>query len=345
MFDRHVSDRLAPYLDGGLSAAETRRVEAHLERCSRCRTELEQAQSGAGLIRHLPEVAAPESVWRSIEAGLDLPAPQPSSFRFTNWRFVTAALVASLAAGAGAYWYFPRQVRWEVERVDGAPTVGSIGVGEWLETDGSSRARIKVGEIGSLEVEPNSRIRMTVAQPNEHRLTLARGEISAEVSAPPRLFFVDTASSTAVDLGCAYTMKVNENGFGLLRVTLGRVSLEWGGRESLVPAGASCQTRPHIGPGTPYVNTASELLQEALSGFDFDQAGSAAISVIVAEARLPDTLTLWHMLSRVDESQRPRVLDAITAMVPLPAWIDREKTLKLDPESLRRLKDELAANW
>ena len=34
-------------------------------------------------------------------------------------------------------------------------------VGEWLQTDASSRAKIGVGEIGTVEVEPNSRIRLS----------------------------------------------------------------------------------------------------------------------------------------------------------------------------------------
>ena len=43
-----------------------------------------------------------------------------------------------------------------------------------------------------------------------------------------------------VDLGCAYHVQVDEQGTGQLTVTDGWTSLEWHGRESLVPAGASC---------------------------------------------------------------------------------------------------------
>src|SRR4029077_20628692 len=131
---------------------------------------------------------------------------------------------------------------------------------EWLQTDATSRARIGIGEIGTVEVEPNSRVRLIAATSNEHRLALARGESSAVVTAPPRLFFVDLPTSTAVDLGCAYRMKTDESGSGLLRVTAGWVALEWKDRESLVPAGASCRTRSGDGPGTPYFNDAPEAL-------------------------------------------------------------------------------------
>jgi len=299
----------------------------------------------------LPVVKAPDAVWRSILASLETEAA-PARIGFRRWQFAAAF---SLLIGVAGAWYLTRlqSPSWEVVRLDGAPSVGSkrvtdtgrIAVGEWLQTDASSRARIGVGEIGTVEVEPNSRIRLIAAAPNEHRLSLARGEISAVVSAPPRLFFVDTPASTAVDLGCAYRMKTDESGSGLLRVTAGWVALEWKGRESLVPAGASCRTKPRAGPGTPYFSDASEALQEGLASFDFEKGGSESLRVIRGEARVRDTLTLWHLLSRVDPDERVRVFDRMVELAPLPQGISREKVLELDKDTLQRWSQELAWKW
>ncbi len=298
-------------------------------------------------VRNLPVAEAPASIWSSIEVALDRPPRRAPGLIL---RYGAALVVLIAAVG---YWYStrPPKPRWEVERLDGSPSVGasrlngtgSIAVGEWLQTDAASRARIKVGDIGMVEVEPNTRLRLAAARPNEHRLTLAHGDISATVSAPPRLFFVDTSSSTAVDLGCAYTMHVDDAGSGLLRVTLGWVSLEWEGRESMVPAGAQCRTRPKIGPGTPYFEDASERLQQALAGFDFEKAGT--LDTILAESRVRDTLTLWHLLARVDPGDRTRVFDRIAALTPLPPGVSREKALLLDPETLKLWREELAWKW
>ena len=198
-------------------------------------------------------VKAPDQIWLSIQAALDA----KKTVRFPWWQLAAASLAA-----VGLIAYFttrPPKATWDIVRLDGAPSLdsrplngaGKIEVGDWLQTDAASRGRINIGTIGTVDVEPDSRVRLVVARPNEHRLALARGEISALVSAPPRLFFVDLPAGTAVDLGCAYKMKVDDSGAGLLRVTLGWVSLDWGGRESLVPAGANCRTRPGSGPGTP----------------------------------------------------------------------------------------------
>jgi len=185
---------------------------------------------------------------------------------------------------------------------------------------------------------------LVAASPTEHRLTLARGEISATVTAPPRLFLVDTPASTAVDLGCAYKMKTDESGDGVLRVTAGWVSLEWKGRESLVPAGAECRTRSGTGPGTPYFADAPEALQEALAAFDF-RGGPDALAIILNQARVRDTLTLWHLLSRVDPADRVRVFNRMVDLVPLPSGVSREKALQLDSATLKSWREELAWKW
>jgi hypothetical protein len=214
-----------------------------------------------------------------------------------------------------------------------------------LQTDDSSRARISVGNIGTVELAPGTQVQVLASRPDEQRLKLARGEIAASVSAPPRLFFVDTPASTAVDLGCAYTMNADPNGNGLLRVTLGWVSLEWKGRESLVPAGASCRTRPKIGPGTPYFDDASQRFRDVLADFDFGRGGESAVDIVLSEARVRDTLTLWHLLSRVQPAERRRVYDRMVALVPLPKGISGERTLQLDPSALKLWREELAWKW
>jgi predicted anti-sigma-YlaC factor YlaD len=351
VFTRHVFERLAPYLDGELSSLDVEAMERHVRGCARCRAEYERVRFGAALLEHLPLLQAPEAIWQSIEAGSRQSArsrlPRPA------WRrpAVAAAVVALLSVGLLLVVGRPAP-RWDVARLDGAPAVaarhisgvGKVGVGEWIETDSGSRASVKIGAIGDVEVQPNTRIRVVAARRDEHRLALARGEIRARITAPPRLFFVDTASGTAVDLGCEYVLDTDEDGFGLLRVTKGWVAFQWNGLESLVPAGARCETRPHAGPGVPYFDDAPEALKQAVASFAFEKAGSDVLGVILAESHVRDTLTLWHLVSRVDMADRGRLYDRISALTPVPG-VTREQVLKLDPDTLRHWKNELAWTW
>ena len=156
---------------------------------------------------------------------------------------------------------------------------------------------------------------------------------------------MDTASGTAVDLGCEYTLNTDEDGSGLLRVTKGWVAFEWKGLESLVPAGAMCRTEAAVGPGIPYFEDAPESLQHALEGFGYEKTANDSLSVILAASRVRDTLTLWHLLRRVEVGDRARIYDRIAALTPVPAGVSRERALRLDPETLNRWKEELAWTW
>jgi anti-sigma factor RsiW len=341
VFTRHVSRQLAQYCDGQLTAAEARAVERHLVSCARCCAERDEIQFTAGVLRQLTSVTAPASVWNGIAARLGQPAAGV-------WRPVPALvyLLALVVTGAAAYWFARPSVDepWTVSRLDRAGTT-RMAEGEWLETEPAGRARIAIGAIGTVDVEPQTRVRLGPAGPTEYRLSLARGTINARIAAPPRLFFVETPASTVVDLGCAYTVNVDDSGRGSLQVTEGWASLEWNARESLVPAGAQCAIRPAVGPGTPYFTDASANLRQALDDLDFGDGGAAALSVVLAESRVRDTLTLWHLLSRVAPSQRPRVYERIAELTPVPPGVSREKALQLDAATLKHWREELAWRW
>jgi hypothetical protein len=343
---------LAAYLDGQLAPEARARVEADLASSERLRVELEQIREGMESMRALPLVEAPDRLWAAIEASLDRPLTgREAPFR---WRLAFgAAALAAFAAVALWYAYAGRGEAWQVTRLAGSPSVASerivesarIRRGEWVETDGSSRARIRVGEIGTIDVAPNTRLTVLAARPAEHRLELSGGEIHATILAPPRLFFVETPSGTAVDLGCEYTLRCDRLGDGILQVQAGWVAFEHEDRESLVPAGASCRLRSGAGPGIPYFEDAPVALVESVEAFDSGAGAVGAVGAILAAARMRDTLTLWHLLSRVAPDERIRVYERMAALSPPPDGLSRERVLALDPGSLTRWREELAWTW
>lgn len=343
MSGRHVIDRLAAFADGQLDVADTGRVDAHLSTCGRCRAAFEGHQFAAALLRELPPAQAPSRVWASVDAARSLPTTRGAAGSPRAWRVAYPAIAVVLFAAIAVWLSAPRSQPWDVVRVDAGEQ--RLVAGAWVDTAAGNTARLRIGEIGTVEVAPGSRMQLVSARPEEHRLNLAHGKISAEIVAPPRIFFVETPASTVVDLGCAYTMEVDQDGVGLLRVTGGWAALEWGERESLVPAGASAPTRPEVGPGTPAFDDASDRLRRALLDFDFGPSGRAALDVVLTEARDRDTLTLWHLMWRVEVTERARVFERIVALTPLPAGVDRDRALALEPDTMRRWRDELAWTW
>lgn len=348
LWTRHVLHRIAAFADEAVTPVERTRIEAHVTTCASCRAALHSHQAVAAVLQQLTPSAAPADLWPSIEAALDQSARRRTDERTWLARPVTAMAVAALlvAGAVGTWWVSSRPAAWDVVRMDSrlAPRVAQ---GQWLETDAVSTTAIRIGEIGRVDLAPGTRLQLLTARPNEHRLNLARGRISVEIVAPPRVFFVETPTSTVVDLGCAYTMELDADGGGTLQVTQGWAALEWGDRASLVPAGASATTRPSLGPGTPSFDDATEALRLALEVFDFGPPANrgAALAIALAEARDRDTLTLWHLLSRVNPDDRVRVFDRMVSLTPLPAGVSRDQALALDPGTLQRWREELAWTW
>lgn len=296
------------------------------------------------VLRQLPVVKAPDAIWNSIAASLNAPVRTPERRLWLRWAFAMAVTVVVM--GVTLYWRLASRPKWEVTLTSaGVTSKEAVHAGEWLQTDASSTAEMHVGSIGTVEVAPRTRLRVVTTRPDEHRISLQHGEIKATISAPPKLFFVDTKSATAIDLGCQYTMKVDDYGNGVLNVTLGWVAFEWQGRESLVPAGAQCRTHANAGPGTPYFEDAPARLTSALENFDFANGGETSIRSILADARPRDTLTLWHLLSRINPTLREQVFDRMVMFSPLPKGVTRDKVLALDPDTLKLWKDELAWTW
>jgi len=233
---------------------------------------------------------------------------------------------------------------WSVElteaAADSSPAASSpkrkmqMQIGEAFETNRISTANIAVADIGRLELEPMTRLRLLQSAAERKRIALEHGTIHVTVWASPGEFVVDTSSAVVVDLGCMYTLSIKENGNGLLRTTLGWVGFQSNGHESLIPAGAAAATYAGSGPGLPFFEDASDEFRSAVSQFDSSKESSkqrfAAQEVILREARPRDGLTLWHLLSRVSEVDRQAVFERLSMLVPPPARVAREGILRLD---------------
>src|SRR5688572_23115038 len=363
MYSKHVTKDISAYCHGELSVDDSRRFAEHILSCAKCRGEFEEIKLGIKLAEELPQLTARPDLWSLIQPSLGAELKESPRNRAFQLRVaaVAAVLLVVVSLGVWRFWGegFKNRLEkgsWQVQSLEGAPRIGSkriaeagrLGVGEWLETDGGSRAQIEVGSIGTVDIDENTRVRLLETEPTEHRLELARGKMSATMWAPPRLFFVDTPSAVAADLGCAYTLEVDDHGAGKWRVTSGWVALEWKGRESIVPAGAACETKPGVGPGTRYFEDAAALFSTALArlGFAEDPAAAKdALTWVLNQARPRDTLALWHLLARVNEADRVRVYETIAKFVAPPAGVTREGVLQLDRAMLERWKTELELSW
>jgi hypothetical protein len=308
--------------------------------------EIQKLESTLGRFRH--DRPAPD--FRNLDQpGLTLPQPRRSRRSFAIV-FACLATAAALAVMAVQYANSTRSISlrepaWLVATQAGTPFIGANGiggdgksaplrVGQTLVTDRNSRASISDGATGEVEVDPDTRLRAVESRYGTKRLALDRGTIHAQIWAPAGRFIVDTSSAVAVDLGCVYTLHVDDSGDGLLQTSFGWVGFKLDGHESFIPTGAACATHPNSGPGTPYFEDSSAKFRQALAQFDSAAATpaekSTALGIVLAEARKRDAFTLWHLLTRVEESDRSCVYDLLAVLSPPPSEITRDGILRLD---------------
>ena len=311
--------------------------DAEIQRLERVLEEFRATNLVAPALPHIG-FASQHSFWRTLIC-LNVWAPRFAAATLT-FAAITIALVLSSREST------PRRDTdgWSVELTEAQPdsssTAGTpkrktqLQIGEAFETDRASKASIAVADIGRLEVEPMTRLRLLQSAEGHKRVALDHGTIQATIWAPPGEFVMDTPSAAAVDLGCMYTLHIDESGSGLLRTTLGWVGFQSRGHESFIPAGAAAATYAQIGPGLPYFEDATDAFRSAVSQFDQANEASAqratAQQVILREAKPRDALTLWHLLTRASEIDRPAVYDRLAALAPPPPGVTLEGILRLD---------------
>jgi ferric-dicitrate binding protein FerR (iron transport regulator) len=342
---RHVDELLTAYVHNELHGTELERVDAHLRDCRECRQELERIRSITELLGAAPALRSRDN-WQEIDRQLSTPARSTGLLRTA----VAGALLVAIASFIVSRPPSPAPAsRPGLDILDARGSVllanqpyragTQLQSGQSLCTGDEGTTRLAIGSIGEVELKPNTVATLVSTGPEQHRLRLTRGEISAHVSAPPRLFVIETPAAEAVDLGCAYTLRVDDAGDTILTVTTGWVSLERDGTESMVPAGWSCKTVQGQGIGTPRCGTAPPAFRQALDEFDRTRA-CMSLERALGAARKADSLSLWHLLPRTT-SHRSQVLAQIKKLVGLPSDCTQDSILKLDPVAMESLRQSI----
>jgi hypothetical protein len=305
-----------------------------------------------------PEIARLEALLRPLAykpepLRADTVALPAAPFRYRRWLTAAAALLV-VATGVVVARRTPTVAPWQVAAREGAPVVrsadgdvsrGALANGGAVETDATSSARLSVGRIGTVDLGPDSRLRLLEAGTSEHRLSLERGTMHAMIDAPPRYFLVETASALAVDLGCVYTLSADERGNGMLVVEEGEVELERGEIRAAVLAGNSAAIRAGVGPGLPHPTRAGPSLQRAVAAYDANPTGDGALDAVLAAADRQSTITLWHLLQRESPAGRARVYERLASLAPPPASVTRDRVLRGESGALQRWRTELQPEW
>ncbi|MBK8179245.1 MAG: FecR domain-containing protein [Planctomycetes bacterium] len=191
---------------------------------------------------------------------------------------------------------------------------------------------IDLKQYGTVHAREGAVVSVLRQSDEDIRLRLERGTIEARITlaARPRLFQVETPATLCVDLGCHYTLTVEDDGSTFVRVDQGEVAFVDGGRETWIPRGASCRASPARGSGTPrwddggpHLLAAIERLDAASHGGPGESSGrtQAALEVIAACREPRDALSLWHLTGEPVGALREAAWSALTELAGLPAGV------------------------
>lgn len=213
-------------------------------------------------------------------------------------------------------------------------------IGDTLDTTEGAKARI--ADRGSV-VAAQGAVLTRLDSDTGARFRLERGTIDVEVDAPPEWLVIETPGVEVVDLGCAYTLTVDEQGKGGIIVRSGAVALV-GDTRTEVLAGSAAATWDSGYTGLPVRVDAPVELVRAVDAWD---SGASDDVMPLCQAAGPEDLTtLFHLLGRLERDElRAKVVDSLLELVPGEAPVDRDALIAGDESEMDELHGLLIGLW
>lgn len=299
-------------------------------------------------VRHPQNKIPPESAFSIDSDESNSVEILNSNSIYNNKLFVFAGIISAIAFGAiFAFIIFDRSSStfWPVEKISGHPVIESrvlankdvLKIGETLFTDAKSKALLKIGQSGEIEVQPESEIKIVETPSAEHQLVINRGKINSISHSALTLFSISTPSSEIKDLGGRYNLIVNDSTSSIVHANSGWVLVKFKDKKSLLPAHSSCISKKDAGLGTPFLDDASQNFKETLAKIDFEHSDESELQKLLAQSRAEDIITLFHLLINTNTESRSRIFNRIASLHKLSPLISAQKIISGDKEMLGRL--------
>jgi hypothetical protein len=130
------------------------------------------------------------------------------------------------------------------------------------------------------------------------------------------------------DLGCAYTLEIDETGAGSIEVQSGMVELEAERGVIVVPAGASAQLLAGRRASLPLATYAGAEMRRAVT--DFHAGVANARDRILAAAQPGDAITVANLVRLVRPEERRAVLERLMELSKAPQEMTVDDVEQLD---------------
>src|SRR3954453_15642323 len=96
MLYKHVTKDISAYCHGELSNEESKRFAEHIISCAKCRAKFEEVKLGVKLAEQLPQLSAPDDLWRQLEPLLTRQVERQPARVASGWSWQMKAAAAVL---------------------------------------------------------------------------------------------------------------------------------------------------------------------------------------------------------------------------------------------------------
>src|ERR1044072_5142760 len=116
MFSTHVTKDISAYCHGELSHDESKQFAEHIIACAKCRAKFEEVKLGVKLAEQLPQVSAPDHLWRELEPLLDQQVEVQRVRSGWSWQMKAAAAVLVLLSSWGVWLVYSHRTNEMIDR-------------------------------------------------------------------------------------------------------------------------------------------------------------------------------------------------------------------------------------
>ncbi len=363
------------YIEGMISLKDKEIMDEHISTCEDCSKYFKDTSELVKKLNALPanisnlDEKRKTDLWKNVESNIKNQKSEKDKDINNNrgflskYKYYLGGIAAIFLIAIGVYAVknlslkdvrmaqntFGLPTYWKVASLTGSPMIGdnamqavdSIKEGQWIWTNDSSSAELLVSNIGTVTIEPNSKVIFVKGADGNNRILVEYGTINADMNSQPNTFYVEMPSAVASDKGGAYILTIDSTGDGLVYVKSGKVEVQSQNKGAIVPAGSLVMTKKELGVGTPFNENSSPKFKNALFNFDFGDCSGSCVSTLLGAARMSDAVTLVNLIPNVENQYKDEVYTKLARFVAPPAEVHADSIYFFDEDKLNEWVDKI----
>jgi hypothetical protein len=228
-----------------------------------------------------------------------------------SYRYLIIGVVGLVIIYFVLYFIFVSSKAWEVKKLKfeskKVEPYAILSVDDFVETGLRDRFEVLVPQLGSILLEPNTKIQRL----SKNSIRLLKGEITAIKSGAENFLKIEVPGANVQDyfLGGRFKLKVSDANHTELTVMDGWVSVNHEKTESIVLPNHICEIKADLGIGLPYNKYSPNDFIDAVNNYCFTSLGSEdAMIILLSKSSSLDAVTLWNLMFRTNLRQREIVM-------------------------------------